>query len=194
MSSINQRDAASDSLEVILDDILYLLSQENISNIPRVTKRTSVDAPFKELFDAFRHLEFYSVIHQELLHGYWNENWNHHLLLMRAYRMVGDRRNYGILLNMYQQSGIVYYPAFYGAISQVWDMIELGYINEAKTHVKGLLGNHKTLLEKVCSEVNYTHILLLSGEHQKALNNYKDILIQLNNQARYTYLLKDIIN
>ena len=190
-AALNQRDLASDSIEVILDDIKHLLAEGEISRTPRVTKSTSVDTSLNELLDAFRKLDFYSVIYREIETGYWKDNWNHHLLLMKSYKSVGDRRNYGILLNQYQNSGIVYYPQFYNVISQVWHMIEFGFIKEAKTHIRDLLQAKQTVADKICSQVNYTHLLLLSGEHQEALNNYKDILQTLNANARYSYLLKD---
>lgn len=191
LSSLNYRDAAVDSIDVILDDVLQILSQGSISSIPHVTKSTNVDKSFENLLFAFNKLDYYSVIHYEIENGNWKDNWNHHLLLMRAYKFVGDRRNFGIMLNMYQTSGIEYYPDFYGVISQVWDMIEFGYINEAETHIKELLRTKKSRIENVCAEVNYTHILLLSGEHQDALNRYKDIMKVLSPKERYSYFLKD---
>ena len=190
-SSLNHRDINADSFEVILDDIKQILAEGSISRIPHVTKNTEIDSYFHEFLDLWYDKDFYSVIFQENETGCWKSNWNHHLLLMKAYKLVGDRKNYGLLLNMYQASGIVYYPKFYGVISQVWDMIEFGYIKEAKTHVKNLLQATNSLSNKICSEVNYSHILLLSGEHQEALNNYKDILQSLDRLERYSYLLKD---
>lgn len=190
-SSLNHRDINADSFEVVLDDIKQILAEGSISRIPRVTKSTEIDTYFKELLDLWYNLDFYSVIFQEIETGCWKDNWNHHLLLMKAYKSVGDRKNFGLLLNMYQTSGIVYYPQFYGVISQVWNMIEYGYIKEAESHVKNLLQATSSASSKICSEVNYTHILLLSGEHQEALNNYKDILQSLDKPNRYSYLLKD---
>ena len=190
-SSLNQRDAASNSLNVLLDDVLQILAQGKISRIPRVSKNTNIDDLFNVLFNAFQDLDYYSVIHYELEMGLWKENWNHHMLLMKDYKAVGDRRNYGILLNMYNTSGIVYYPQFYGVISQVWDMIEYGYIEEAETHIDYLLKKDDSRLTRICSDINYTNILLLSGKHQQALNRYKDIMQYLNKEERYFYLLKD---
>ncbi|MCH5174556.1 MAG: toll/interleukin-1 receptor domain-containing protein [Prevotellaceae bacterium] len=190
-ASLNQRDITSDSIEVILDDIKHILAEGEISSTPRVTKSTSIDSSLNELLDAFRNLDFYSVIYKEIETCYWKNNWNHHLLLMMSYKSVGDRRNYGILLNEYHNSGVVYYPQFYSVISQVWHMIEFGYIKEAKTHIRDLLQAKQTLADKICSQVNHTHLLLLSGNHHEALNNYKDILQTLDANARYSYLLKD---
>mgnify|MGYP000003473626 CR=1 FL=1 len=190
-ASLNQRTASSDSIEVLFDDILELLAQGEISRVPRVSKSSSIDKQFQMMLEDFRNQNFYLVIHKELENGFWKENWNHHLLLMKTYEIVGDRQNYGILLNMYQNSGIVYYPIFYGVISQVWDMLKLGYVTEAKSHLQKLRENSKSRTDVICSNVNYTHILLLNGYHQDALNNYKEILRKLDCQERYSLLLKD---
>ena len=191
LSSLNHRNIENDPIKVVLDDILQILAQGSISRTPRVTKSIDIDSLFENLLNAFNNLDFYSVVHYEMETKKWVNNWNHHLLLMKTYKFVGDRRNYGVLLSMYQSSGIVYYPIFYSAISQVWDMIEFGFVKEAETHIKGLLQNNHAVSDKICSEVNYTHILLLSGFHQEALNRYKDILKSLNAVERYSFLLKD---
>ena len=191
LSSLNHRDVANDPFEVLLDDILHILAQGSISRIPRVTKRTTIDASFENLLEAFYNLDFYSIVRYEIDSRNWEDNWNHHLLLMKTYKYVGDRRNYDVLLKMYQSSGIVYYPNFYDAISQVWDMIEFGFVKEAETHKRGLLQNYDSVIDRICSEVNFTHLLLLSGDHQEALNRYKDILKSLKTEERYSFLLKD---
>lgn len=191
LSSLNHRNMANDPFEVILDDILQILAQGSISRIPQVTKKTDRDSYFEDLLEAFYNLDFYSIVRDELESGSWKDNWNHHLLLMKAYKFIGDRRNYGILLNMYQASGIAYYPDFYSVISQVWDMIEYGYIKEAGTHLEDLLRANHSVSNKICSEVNFTHQLLLSGNHQEAINRYIDIMKSLNKYDRYSYLLKD---
>ena len=49
-ASLNQRDIASDSIEVILDDIKHLLAEGEISRTPRVTKSTSVDTSLRGNF------------------------------------------------------------------------------------------------------------------------------------------------
>lgn len=190
-SSLNQRYLESDSIEILFDDILHSLAQGEISSYPRVSKNTNIDTYFRNLYNDFYNQNYYLVIQQEIENGFWKENWNHHLLLMKAYGIVGDRGNYGILLNMYQTSGILFFPEFYGYISQLWDMIKLGYIKEAQSYLHAVSNAKMTNVDKICYKVNATHIALFSGNHQDALNQYKELLRHLSIQDRYSYLLKD---
>lgn len=190
-SSLNQRSITSDPIETLFDDILHLLAQGEISKMPRMSKNTNIDNSLEKIFYAFCNQDFYLVVQQEIANGFWKENWNHHLLLMKAYEIIGDRRNYGVLLNLYQTSGIVFFPTFYGFISQLWDMLKFGYVEEARKHLKMFSGKKLTKVDEICYEVNSTHIELFSGKCQEALNRYMELLRHLNNQERYLYLLKD---
>ena len=139
-SSLNQRSITSDPIETLFDDILHLLAQGEISKMPRMSKNTNIDNSLEKIFYAFCNQDFYLVVQQEIANGFWKENWNHHLLLMKAYEIIGDRRNYGVLLNLYQTSGIVFFPTFYGFISQLWDMLKFGYVEEARKHLQMFSG------------------------------------------------------
>lgn len=190
-SSLNQRTMESDSIEILIDDILYLLAQGEISRTPRVSKNTNIDQTFKNLFHDFCNQDYYFVIQQEIEAGYWKENWNHHFLLMITYAKIGDRGNYGYLLKSYLTSGIIYFPNFYGYISQLWDMIKFGFIKEAQKQLQAV---HQTKLsqeDRLCFEINSTHIELLTGSVQEALNQYKEILKHLSFQERFAYVIKD---
>lgn len=191
ISSLNHRDAMSDSVEVILDDILQLLAQGRISRIPQVTKSVKIDNSINDLLELYRNLEYYSIIYYENENGKWKENWNHHLLMMMTYKRIGDRHNYGILLNLYQTSGISYYPEFYNVVSQIWDMIEFGFIDEAKTHFNNMPTQRLSPINQICLQVNYAHLLLFSGDFQNALNKYREISFSLTSESIYTYLFKD---
>ena len=191
ISSLNYRDASIDSVEVILDDIMQLLAQGSISRIPKITKSVRIDSAINDLLNLYHNLDYYSIIYYENENGKWKDNWNHHLLLMMAYKRIGDRRNYSTLLNLYQTSGAPYYPDFYNIVSQIWDMIEFGFINEAIVHVNNIPTQKLSPINQICSQVNYAHLLLFSGDFQNAFNKYREISLSLDEQSIYTYLLKD---
>lgn len=191
LSSLNHRDSSSDSIHVIIDDIYQILAKGEISNFPKVSKSTDEDENFKKLYNSFLSFDFYSIVFNEIKNRYWEYNWNHHLLLMKTYEIVGDRHNYSILLKNYQNSGIYYYPKFYGLIPQIWDMIKMGFSSETHSHIKNIASQIVTREDKICSDVNYSHILLLAGHSQDAINYYVDISKRLTKSELYQYLLKD---
>lgn len=191
LSSLNQRDSAYDSIAVLIDDCSQLLAEGEISNLPKVSKSQESDPDFINLLDHFQNQDYFGVISAEIKTGNWRENWNHHLLLMKAYVMVGDRGNYTILLNQYLSSHILYFPSFYTIVGQVWDMIKMGFYEETEALYSFASKIEITPEESLCLKVNYNHILALEGKIQAAINNFRDLMNNLNRQERKKLIGKD---